>query len=430
LKVIIKKLQRIKARNETKLTNQKCFHYEDRCRLNNLFIDILVALKRADWFVAAGARVASSLAPHPHSQHQLVTHNLAALADNAQRSRILDDGSPLESRDSRVVVVVIVVLVLHPPANRKVVQDGAGIDDSPRTGVVGAQRLEDGVLPLHDAKDVLCAHCPQPREPGVELSLPKVVESLSVAVGLHQHVADRVPRVPRDEELPLALEHALDHGVLPDPGVVVGALPVGDDVEDEVFVVADHLDVDGVAHLPVEEVLGDSPIRNPPRLLLKLHHNTVDTGKEPRQTETRVHPLGRLHHLTVAGQLNDLIFDAAELVGHSLNGIPGSRLRHSTAQPGDTSVMAATIEVQSQANLLHSRERPPTVVVALQVEDAGNPTNAGLVEPVVALENRVRQLLSRIQMMESHRRGPISPLHIVQQRQIIELIVVMIVKHC
>jgi len=59
LKVIIKKLQRIKARNETKLTNQKCFHYEDRCRLNNLFIDILVALKRADWFVAAGARVAS-----------------------------------------------------------------------------------------------------------------------------------------------------------------------------------------------------------------------------------------------------------------------------------------------------------------------------------------------------------------------------------
>jgi len=389
-----------------------------------------VALKRADWFVAAGARVVSSLAPHPHSHHQLVTHNLAALTDNLQRSRILDDGNPLESRDSRVVVLVIVVLVLHPPTDGEVVQDGAGIDDLPGTGVVASKRLEDGILPLHDAEDVLGADCPQPGEPGVELGLPGVVESLPVRVGLHQHIADRVAGVARDKELPLALDLALDLRVVPDAGVVVGALPVGDDVEDEVFVVADHLDVDGVAHLPVEEVLGDSPIRNLPRLLLKLHHNTVDTGKEPRQTETRVIPLGRLHHLTVAGQLNDLIFDAAELVGHSLNGIPGSRLRHSTAQPGDTSVMAATIEVQSQANLLDSRERLPTVVVTLQVEDAGNPTNAGLVEPVVTLENRVRQLLSRIQMMESHRRGPISPLQIVQQRQIIEIIVVMIVKHC
>jgi len=105
-------------------------------------------------------------------------------------------------------------------------------------------------------------------------------------------------------------------------------------------------------------------------------------------------------------------------------------LGHSTAESGDTGVMSTAIKVQCQANLLDRCERLPTVVVTLQVEDAGNPTNAGLVEPVVTLENRVRQLLSRIQMMESHRRGPISPLQIVQQRQIIEIIVVMIVKHC
>jgi len=286
-----------------------------------------------------------------------------------QRSLICDNGNPLEMRNSRVMVVVILILVfiLHPPADGEIVQDGAGVDYSPGTGVVGAQRLEDGELPLHDSEDVLGAHRPQPGEPRVELRLPGVHKGLSVGIGLHEDITNRVAGVPRNEELPLALDKALHRGVVPDASVMVGSLPVGDDVQNEVLIVADYLDIDGVAHLPVEKILGDSSNRNHPRLLFELHDDTINTGKETRQTETRVIPVGRRSDLLVAGQLDHLVFDAAQLVGNSFNGVPGSRLGHSTAQPGDTGVMAATIEIQGQANLLQRCERPPTVVVTLQV---------------------------------------------------------------
>ena len=249
-----------------------------------------------------------SLAHHSHSKHQLIAQNLAALADHVQRSSILDDGGTLESWISRVVVVGVSV-VLHPPSDREVVQDGAGVDHSPGAAVVAPQRLEDRELPLHDAEDVLGAHCPQSGEPGVELCLPGVQQSISVRVGLDEHIGARITRVAGDEELPLALNRPLHHRVLPDAGVVVRSLPVGDDVEDEVLIIAQNLDVEAVAEFSVEIILANSPNRNPPRLLLELHQNTVDTGKEPGQTKPHVVPLCSRPHLFVAGQLDHIGFN-------------------------------------------------------------------------------------------------------------------------
>ncbi len=87
-----------------------------------------------------------------------------------------------------------------------------------------SQRLQDRILPLHDAKDVLCIPGPDPGEPAVELCLARVGECLPVGVGLHQDLTDKISRVPYYQVLALSLDDGFHVGILPDPGVMVGPL--------------------------------------------------------------------------------------------------------------------------------------------------------------------------------------------------------------
>jgi len=85
--------------------------------------------------------------------------------------------------------------------------------------------------------------CPDLRKPGVEFCLGRVNKGLSVVVWIHENVADEVPCVPCQKEVPLPLNHRLHVGVFPNLGFMVGALPVCVAVQDQVFVISKNLNV-------------------------------------------------------------------------------------------------------------------------------------------------------------------------------------------
>jgi hypothetical protein len=204
-----------------------------------------VALKRADCFLTLriSQNLASKLSPPPvpHPLQQLIADNLPALSDHVGRCGILHDRNPLEWGHSCRFLVYLKLLL--PPPDANVVEDGAGYDDFPGAFVLGSQGLQYGILLLNYPKDVLCGDRPDLREPGVEFRLGRVNKGLSVGVWFHENITDGVPRVPCHQEVPLPLNHRLHVGIFPNPGIVVGTLPVGVDVQDQVFVISNNLNV-------------------------------------------------------------------------------------------------------------------------------------------------------------------------------------------
>ena len=149
-----------------------------------------MALKRADWFLTL--RISPNLSPPPelHPLQQLIADNLATLSDHVRRGGILHDRNSFEGGHSGRFIASLILLL--PPPDAHVVEDGADDDDFPGAWVMCSQALQYGIFLLHYPEDVLSGDRPDLREQGVEFRLGRVDKGLPVGLWLHENVADGV----------------------------------------------------------------------------------------------------------------------------------------------------------------------------------------------------------------------------------------------
>jgi hypothetical protein len=151
-------------------------------------------------------------------------------------------------------------------------------------------------------------------------------------------------------------------------------------------VIANDLHIDGVPHFAIPVVLFDSSFWNLTGCAIKNHHYAINAKCKARQVKLGLQTGGRFLHFLISGHVNILVLQQAQLIRYPLNGQPGSFLGNSTTQASNASEMTGSIEIESNANLLHRGEWAPPVVHPAQVENFNEPQHRIFVEPEVRLE--------------------------------------------
>jgi hypothetical protein len=73
---------------------------------------------------------------------------------------------------------------------------------------------------------------------------------------------------------------------IPDSSIIVGSLPVSNNVQNAALIITHNLDVDGVGHLAVPEVLCNGVWWNHQRSILKFGNSAINTEGKARQEES------------------------------------------------------------------------------------------------------------------------------------------------
>jgi hypothetical protein len=189
------------------------------------------------------ATLCSAAAAWLHVHEQLVSQPLAGFANNSRLSVVLFDHKLiiglrhlLGNRGRRAKWILIA------PEDPNVVQHSGCIQGFPRALVTAAQQMSDWPPPLPYSKEVLSADSPQRGVFPVEAGLQGLTQGLCIPVGRDQIFTDWIGRVASKQILALPFNHSLHGRIVPNPCIVVAALPICIQVEDEPFVVANNLD--------------------------------------------------------------------------------------------------------------------------------------------------------------------------------------------
>ncbi len=84
---------------------------------------------------------------------------------------------------------------------------------------------------------------------------------------------------------------------IPDSSINVGSLPVSINVQNVALIITHNLDVDGVGHFSVPEVLCHGVWWNHPRSILKLDNSAINTEGEARQVKSVPTGAAQLQHI-------------------------------------------------------------------------------------------------------------------------------------
>ena len=163
---------------------------------------------------------------------------------------------------------------------------------------------------------------------------------LSAAASLNQvrgdaGCADWVSRIPSNQEVALPADDLFHTRGIPDARIIVGSLPVGNNVQDAALIITHNLDVDGVSHLSVPEVLGDGVWRNNPRRIFKLDNGAVHTEGEARQLVPVQQALRSCSTFSIRRHPNVLRLQDRDSTGDPAHRPPGRLLAHPPTEAGN-----------------------------------------------------------------------------------------------